>query len=179
MRQCCSYLIYLYCFYQAFNISHFDIYSTLQHFKLKHYFSKIFLSLALIKWKKLDQNNPNSKSFNNFQVNISKFIIPSKNIIFLCSHPKGMQLITRLKFDFSHLQKHKFKYNFHDILILNLLLSWKNPKLHVTAFSNIYSIQMNTFWMLFVIDNSILELSDVQVASVLLHVKLSLDISSS
>ena len=65
------------------------------------------------------------------------------------------------------------------LLILNVLLPWKKLKLHVTAFSNIYSIQMNTFWMLFVIDDSILELSDVQVASVLLHVKLSLDISSS
>ena len=48
--------------------------------------------------------------------NILKFIRPSSNFALICHSPKGIKLITRLRFCFSHLREHKLPYSFQDTL---------------------------------------------------------------
>ena len=45
---------------------------------------------------------------------ILNFIRPSPNSFFDCHCPKGIKLITRLRFRLSHLREHKFKHSFQD-----------------------------------------------------------------
>ena len=57
----------------------------------------------MIEQNKLDLTICNSESLTNFKVNILKFSNPSKNSVFLCNNPKGMQLLTRLRHGLRHL----------------------------------------------------------------------------
>ena len=45
-----------------------------------------------------------------------KFIRPSPKNMFNCHNPKGVKLITRLSFGWSHLHGHKFMHSFQDSL---------------------------------------------------------------
>ena len=70
----------------------------------------------MIEWNKLDLNNCNSESFISFKGNFLKFIVPSKNSVFLCNNSEGIQLLTRLRLGLGHLRDHKFKHNSQDTL---------------------------------------------------------------
>ena len=78
---------------------------------IKHnYFKNSFFSLTVIESNKLDLNIRNSESLTIFQTKVLKFMCLSKNSIFLCNNPKGMQLLTRSRLGLSHLRNHKFKH---------------------------------------------------------------------
>ena len=47
-----------------------------------------------------------------FKKRLLKFIPPSGNSVFRCHKPKGIKLLTRLRFGLSHLREHKFKHFF-------------------------------------------------------------------
>ena len=55
-------------------------------------------------------------NYNVFKNSILKFIRPSPNKIFQCYNPKIIKLVTRLSLGLNHLQEHKFKHSFQDIL---------------------------------------------------------------
>ena len=61
----------------------------------------------MIEWNKLDLSICNSQSFTSVKDNILKFIRPSENSVFLCSNPKGIQMVTRLKLSLEY----KFEYD--------------------------------------------------------------------
>ena len=80
------------------------------------FFKNTFFLSTILEWNKLDPSIRNSASCNLFKNSILKFIRPSPNKIFQCLNPKGIKLVTRLRFGLSHLQEHKFKHTFQDTL---------------------------------------------------------------
>ena len=99
-----------------------EIYIT-SHFQTQNTtFSKtLFFPSTIIEWNNLDLHLRKSESFAVFKSNILKFIWPSPNSVYNCHNPRGIYLITRLRFGLSHLREHKFKHGFQDSL--NLLCS--------------------------------------------------------
>ena len=86
-------------------------------FNFKHIlFKNTFLPSAVLEWSKLDPSLQNSASYNVFKNSILKCIRPSRNTIFQCHNPKGIKLVTRLRFDLSYLREYKFKHGFQDTL---------------------------------------------------------------
>ena len=84
-------------------------------FNNKHsFFVNSFFPSTVIEWNNLDLKIRNSNTFSAFKKSILKFIRPSSNSIFNCHSPKGIKLITRLRFGLSHLYEHKFRHNFQD-----------------------------------------------------------------
>ena len=72
--------------------------------RVKHnYFKNSSLSSTVIERNKLDLSICDSGSLTNFKGTILKCIYPSKNSVFLCNDPKGMQLLTRLRLRLSDL----------------------------------------------------------------------------
>ena len=68
-------------------------------FKVKHnYFKNFFFPSTEIERNKLDLNIRYFESLTSFKGNILKFICLSESSFFLCSSPKGMQLLTRSRF---------------------------------------------------------------------------------
>ena len=50
-----------------------------------------------------------------FKTSIPNFVQPRENLVFEVHDINGVQLLTCLRLDFSHLNEHKFQHNFHDI----------------------------------------------------------------
>ena len=134
----------------------------------------------MIEWNKLDLNICNSESLTSFKSKILKFIRPSENSIFQCNNPKGIQLLTRLRLDLSHLRDHKFKHNFQDTLnpIGNCgddIETSCHYLIHCSLYTNERLALLNVIQG---IDNSILELAESHIVEVLLYGRKFLDISS-
>ena len=122
----------------------------------------------------------NSESLTSFKSKILKFIRPSENSIFHCNNPKGIQLLTRLRLDLSHLRDHKFKHNFQDTLnpIGNCgddIETSRHYLFHCSLYTNERLALLNVIQG---IDNSILELAESHIVEVLLYGRKFLDISS-
>ena len=116
----------------------------------------------MIEWNKLDLNIRNSESLTSFKRNVLKFIRLSKNSIFLCNNPKGIQLLIRLRLGSSHLRDHKFKHNFQDTVnpICNCgedIETSCHYLLQCSLYTNERLAPLNVIQG---IDNSILELTD-------------------
>ena len=84
---------------------------------------------------------------------------------FFCDNPKGIQLLTRSKFGLSHLREHQFKNNFQDTHNLVCIYGEDIETschcfLHCLPYTNESLTFLNVIW---VIDNSILELVDSQI----------------
>ena len=130
--------------------------------------------------EKLDLDIRNSESLTSFKGNILKFIRRSKNSVFLCNNPKGIQLLTKLRLGLSHLREHKFKHNFQDTLnpICNCSEDIESSG-HYLLYCSLYTnerlaLQSNMQG----VDNSILELSDSHIVEVFLPGNFFLDVSS-
>ena len=54
----------------------------------------------------------NIESINTFKSSVR----PRKISVFAVRNINGVKLLTRLRFDFSHLNEHKFRHNFNDII---------------------------------------------------------------
>ena len=116
----------------------------------------------MIEWNKLDLNIRNSESLTSFKSNVLKFICPSKNSIFLCNNPKGIQLLTRLRLGSSHLRDHKFKHNFQDTVnpICNCGEDIETSCHYLLQCSLYTNERLALLNVIQGIDNSILELTD-------------------
>ena len=89
-------------------------------FNVKHdYFKSSFFPSTIIEWNKLDPNKRNPQRLSLFKKHISGFIRPFANSTFHCHNPKGLKLIKRPSLRLSHLQFHKFKHSFQNILNRN------------------------------------------------------------
>ena len=81
------------------------------YFNIDHNFYKnYFFLLTIIEWNNQDSNLCYSENFGIFK-NIFKFIRHKTNSFNCCNH-KGINPITRLRLELSHLREHKFKSNF-------------------------------------------------------------------
>ena len=84
--------------------------------------------------------NLETNSINTFKTSILNFVGPRETSVLEVHDINGVQLLTSL-LDFSHLNEHKFQYNFHDII--NPMSSCgKEPEttLHYLWRCNLYSI---------------------------------------
>ena len=71
---------------------------------------------------KLDENIRNSESIAIFKNRLLSFIRPVQSNIYHIFDPKDLKFLTRLRLGLSHLNEHKFRYNFQNCL--NPLCSW-------------------------------------------------------
>ena len=100
--------------------------------KVKHdFFKNIFFPSAIIGWSKLDWKIKTSESIQTFKKRILSFIRPSPNGTFNCHNPKGIKLLSRLRFRLSHLREHKFKHSFQDSL--NLFCSCRKGEVETSS----------------------------------------------
>ena len=67
-------------------------------------------------WGNLSKELRNINSINAFKTSILNFLRPRENSVFEVYHINGVKLLTCLRLGFSHLNEHKFRYNFHDII---------------------------------------------------------------
>ena len=110
--------------------------------KSKHnFFRNSFNPSAIIEWNRLDQDIRNAESYVLFRKHLLSFIRPEANNIFNVHNAKGINLLTRLRVDFSHLKEHKFRHNFVDAIkplcsSRNFGESTTHFFLHCTHFSN-------------------------------------------
>ena len=58
----------------------------------------------------------NINSINTFKTSILNFVRPRESSVFEVYDIKGVKLLTRLRLNFSHLNEHKFRHNFNDII---------------------------------------------------------------
>ena len=80
------------------------------------YFKNSFFPNVITEWNKLDINIKSMTSYTAFKNALSSFIRPKHVDTFGIHNPIGLQLLTRLRLGFSHLNKHKFRDNFRDFL---------------------------------------------------------------
>ena len=80
------------------------------------YFKNSFFPNVITEWNKLDINIKSMTSCTAFKNALLSFIWP-KHVDPVGIHtPIGLQLLTRLRLGFSHLNEHKFGHNFRDFL---------------------------------------------------------------
>ena len=92
-------------------------------------------------WGNLSEELRNINSINTFKSCILNFVRPRENSVFEVHDINGVKLLTRLRLHFSHLNEHKFRYKFNDII--NPMCSCgKEPKttLRYLLRSDLYSI---------------------------------------
>ena len=77
-------------------------------------FKRTFFPYCINEWNKLKVGIRNAKSINIFK----KSIVSEKkeNSLFCIYDPLGVKLLTRLRLQFSHLNEHKFRHGFSDII---------------------------------------------------------------
>ena len=80
------------------------------------YFINSFFPNVINELNKLDIKITNIISHNSFKNSLLSFIRPLHCDTFGIHNPIGLQLLTRLRMGLSHLNEHKFKYNFSDLL---------------------------------------------------------------
>ena len=79
-------------------------------------FKNSFLPYTVNQWNILDPEIRRIDSCLGFRKKLLSFIKPTENKTFSIYDPLGIKLINRLRVDFSHLNKHKFRHNFADTL---------------------------------------------------------------
>ena len=77
-----------------------------------------FFPYEIVEWNKLDIDLRNAKSFLIFRNSFLKIGRPIQNRIYNIQDPMGIKYLTRLRLGLSHLNDHKFRYNFQDCLNL-------------------------------------------------------------
>ena len=79
-------------------------------------FKNSFLPYTINEWNKLDPDIRKIDSYVGFRKKLLSFIKPTENKTFSIYDLFGIKLLNRLRVDFSHLNEHKFRYNFADTL---------------------------------------------------------------
>ena len=95
-----------------------DLNETKVFFQLLHcrteIFKNSFLPYMINEWNKLDPEIRRIDSYVGFRKKLLSFIRPMGIKTFSIYDPFGVKLLNRLRIDFSHLNKHKFRHNFAD-----------------------------------------------------------------
>ena len=81
----------------------------------KRLFQALFFSFH-IQWFNLDDTIGNSESLSILKKRLLSFICPIQINVHNIFDPKGLKFLTRLGLSFSHLNEHRFLYNFQDCL---------------------------------------------------------------
>ena len=79
-------------------------------------------------WGNPGEELRNNDSINTLKSCILNFFRPRENWVFEVHHINGVKLLTRLRLDFSHLNEHKFRHSFNDIINLMCSCGEKNLK---------------------------------------------------
>ena len=79
-------------------------------------FSNTLFSHCINDWNKLNENLINVNSIYKFKHYLTKFIKVKENSTFSTSDPLGLKLLIRLRLNFSHLNKPRFRHNFRDTI---------------------------------------------------------------
>ena len=142
-----------------------------------NYFKNSCFPSIVIEWNHRDLNIHNSETLTSFKSKDLKFLRPSENSVFLYDKPKGIQLLTRLRFGLSHLRDHKFKHSFQ--VTLNTICNsgedietWWHYLLHCWIYKRLAVLNVIQG-----IDSSILEFTDSRIVEVFLYGRKFLDFS--
>ena len=84
-------------------------------------FKYSFFPYTIVEYNRLDHTLRNSKSYNIFKNLLLKIGRPMPKPTFNIHNPLGLKLLTRFRLRLSHLNEHKFNYNYEDCI--NLLCS--------------------------------------------------------
>ena len=79
-------------------------------------FSNTFFPYCINERKKLNDNLGNANSVYKFKNYLTMFIKFKENCTFSTTDPLGLKLLTPLQLNFSHLNEHKFRCSFKDIV---------------------------------------------------------------
>ena len=80
------------------------------------FFKNSFFPNVITEWNKLDINIKSLTSYTAFKNALLSFIRPKHVDTFGIHNPIALQLLTRLRLGFSHLNGHKLRHNFRDFL---------------------------------------------------------------
>ena len=79
-------------------------------------FKYSFFPSTLRDWFNLDENIRYSESISTFKNKLLAFIRPVQSSVYNIFDPEGLQLLTRLRVGFSHLNEHRFRHNIENCL---------------------------------------------------------------
>ena len=74
----------------------------------------MIFSSCIKECSKLNDKIRNIESIYEFKVTIFNFIRPKENSVFDTHDANGIKVLSRLRLNFSHLNKHTFRHNFND-----------------------------------------------------------------
>ena len=75
-------------------------------------FKDSFFPYTVVQWNKLDLSIEKSKSFSIFWNSLLKIVQTNQCSVYKIHNPKGLKLLTRLRFGLSHLHEYRFSHNF-------------------------------------------------------------------
>ena len=122
-------------------------------------------------WGNLSEELRNLNSINTFKTSILNFVRQRENSVFEIHDNKGVKLLTCLRLDFSHLNEHKFRHNFNDIINPKCFCG-KEPEttLHYLLRCNIYSIyRLQLLNSTCALDGSLKNWSEEKILKILLY----------
>ena len=79
-------------------------------------FKYSFFPCTIVECNRLDHTLRNSKSYNNFKNLLLKIGRPMRKPTFNIHNPLGLKLLTRFRLRLSHLNDHRFNYNYEDCI---------------------------------------------------------------
>ena len=79
-------------------------------------FESSFFPYCAEAWESLSEELRNINSIDTFKLSVLNFVRLTENSVFEVHKIKGVKLLIRLRLYFSHLNKHKFRYNFNDTI---------------------------------------------------------------
>ena len=105
-----------------------------------------------------------------FKASLLKMGRPHANSTYIIHNPVGIRLLTRLRFDLSHLNGHKFRHNFADCV--NPLCSFSIKPETIFHFflycRNFVNIRRKLFDKIKLLDETLLQLNDESLLTLLL-----------
>ena len=75
-----------------------------------------FFPYCTKEWNQVNDDIKKIESIKKFKKTLIKIIRTKENSVFGVSDIYGIKLLTRLRLNFSHLNKHKFRHNFNDTI---------------------------------------------------------------
>ena len=130
-------------------------------------FKNSFFPNVINEWNKLDDEIKGATSFSLFKASLLKTGRPHANSTYRIHNPVGIRLLTRLRLGLSHLNEHKFRHNF-----VNPLCSCSikpETTIHFLLHCrNFLSISRNLFEKIKLLDETLLQLNDESLLTVLL-----------
>ena len=79
-------------------------------------FESSFFPYCAKEWGNFSEELRNIDSIKTFKLSILNFVRPRENSVFAVHDISGFKLLTRLRMNFNHLNKHKFRHNFNDTI---------------------------------------------------------------